>query len=76
MKELKALQQNVASLAAQLAVQASDLERWRLQVDDARYSAGDDVPLNLAARLQSTWQAHADDLNVLCRSLHASSHWR
>jgi hypothetical protein len=76
MNELQELQKNVGTLAAQLMLHAADLQRWQGQILDAQYSAGDDAPLNLAARVQSAWQSNAEELNALSRSLHASCQWR
>lgn len=67
------LQLNVADLARALEIQLNQLERWARLLPEPTYTPDDDAPDNLAAQLQSHWQAQAEELRHITRQLLASS---
>lgn len=75
-RKLRSLQDDVAALAAILELQAGKLERWAALIDGARYSAGDDEPENLEARLESTWDTHVAELRAISRGLRDTAELR
>lgn len=74
-EKLKSRQQDAADLAAILQTQARQLKRWANELPDPRYSEGEDVPENLAARLQASWLSNAEDLEVTALALAQTALW-